>query len=192
MTRRSCRRRGRTPSRSPARAVRICATARRWSASSPGWTSAAPAGELDEIAAAAKLREFRAGNGGSRRLGTGRPLVRHDFGRRPERRDHPLSRQSGNGARSRDRLPLSRRFRRAVPRRHHRHHADRGDRHAERRNARPLHPRPERPHRDRHGALSPGNHRRPDRCARPPRPLAGRPRLRSRHRPRRRLVPVGA
>ena len=39
---------------------RICATARRWSASSPGSTRTAPSGSLDEVAAADSSRDFRA------------------------------------------------------------------------------------------------------------------------------------
>ena len=45
---------------SPARAAPTSATARRWCASSPGSTAPAGAATIDEIAAAAKLAEFRA------------------------------------------------------------------------------------------------------------------------------------
>ncbi len=58
--------------------------------------------------------------------------------------------------------------------------------------ARPLHPGAQGPHRHRHRGVSPRHHGGADRFLRPAPALGGRPRLRPRHRPRRRRLPVGA
>ena len=63
---------------------------------------------------------------------------------------------------------------------------------AHRRNARPLHPRAARTHRDRARDLSRRHHRRAARLLRAAISLAGRPRFRARHRPRRRQLSLGA
>ena len=59
-------------------------------------------------------------------------------------------------------------------------------------NARPLHPRAARPYRDRARGVSRRHHRRAARHAGAAIPVAGRPRFRARHRPRRRQLSVGA
>ena len=61
-----------------------------------------------------------------------------------------------------------------------------------RRDARPLHPRAQGPHRDRARGLSRRHHRRAARFVRAPVPVGAGPRLRPRHRPRRRQLSVGA
>ncbi len=63
---------------------------------------------------------------------------------------------------------------------------------ANRRDARPLHARAEGPHRRRHRTLPGGHDRHASRLIRAPSALGRRPRLRSRHGPRRRLVSLGA
>ena len=63
--------------------------------------------------------------------------------------------------------------------------ADRGD-------ARPLHPRAQGPHRDRARGVSRRHDRRAARLVRAPVSVARRPRFRSRHRPRRRQLSLGA
>ena len=83
------------------------------------------------------------------------------------------------------------RFRRPVPRRHHRHHPHRRRSARRRPRCATASPGCSRAISPRHGALPGRHHRRPARHAGPPRAVAGRARLRPRHRPRRRLVPVG-
>ena len=98
-------RRGRRPGRaaqgaeerrpsSPAPAAPTSATARRWCASSPGSTATAASGAIDEIAAAEKLARVPRRHRAARRLGAGRPLLRHDLRRRAERRHRPLPRDA--------------------------------------------------------------------------------------------------
>ena len=151
----------------------------------------APSGGLDEVAAADQLAYFRANV--ARRDGS--ELVDLSFdtisGAGPNGAIVHYRATPGDVAPAGDRNALPRRFRRPVSRRHHRHHAHGRHRHAHRRDARPLHPRAQGPHRHRHRALSGRDHRRADRRPRPLRPMAGRPRLRSWHRPRHRVVPLG-
>ena len=153
-------------------------------------------GSLTEIDAAKALEKFRAETAAEGDMPLADLSFDVDLLHRPERRDQPLSRHRAHQPTARSRRALSDRFRRAVSRRHHRHHAHRADRRAAARAPRslprPLHARAEGPHRHRRGALPEGHDRRAARHARPHRALAGGPRLRPRHRPRRRRLPLGA
>ena len=97
-----------------------------------------------------------------------RPQLRDDLGRRPEQRARPLSRHAREQPHAGGGLALPRRFRRAVPRRHHRRHPHGRDRRGERRDATALHPGAQGPHRAGVRALPAGRQRRPAR-----RPRAG-------------------
>ncbi len=79
-------------------------------------------------------------------------------------------------------------FGRAISRRHHRRDPHRRDRRAEPGDARPVHARAEGPYRARFGAVSERDDRDPARRFRAARVVAGRARLRPRHRPRRRQL----
>ncbi len=149
-------------------------------------------GSLTEIDAAKALETFRAETAAEVRHAARRSRFRCDLVDRPERRHQPLSRHRANQPPARRGRSLSDRFRRPISGRHHRRHANRADRPAFAREARPFprpfHPRASRPHRDRDRALPEGDDRSATRSVRAPRALAGRPRLRPRHRPRRRLL----
>ena len=125
-----------------------------------------------------------------RRLGAGRPVLRHHLRRRAERRHRPLPRHAGDQPPARAGHALPGRFRRPVSRRHHRHHPHR------RRSARRRAEMRDRFTRVLKGHIALATARFPagttgaqlDTLARH-RAVAGRARLRPRHRPRRRLLP---
>ena len=83
-------------------------------------------------------------------------------------------------------------FRRPIRGRHHRHHAHRRRRATVRRHAQELHPGAQGPHRRRPRDVSRRHHWRAARHAGAAISVAGRPRFRSRHRPRRRQLSFGA
>ena len=112
--------------------------------------------------------------------------------RRPERRHRALSRHPQEQPPHRAGRTVPDRFRRPIRGRHHRHHAHRRGRHAVRRHAQELHPRAQGPYRHRPRGVSRRHHRRAARYACAAISVAGRPRFRSRHRPRRRQLSVGA
>src|SRR5260221_27469 len=117
-----------------------------------------------------------------------RSELSHHLRRRAQRRHRALSRFRPERAPARAGHALSRRFRRAISRRHHRRHAHGGDRRADAGDARPLHPRAQGPHRARHLPLPQGHERLAARRAGASRAVGGRARLRPRHRPRRRQL----
>ena len=139
----------------------------------------APNGGLTEIAASDRLEAFRR----ERRIFP-RSELSDDLRGRVEWCDRPLPGDAGNRKAARTRHPLSAQFRRAISRRHDRRDPHRRDRRALGRDARPFYARAERPHRARHGAVSERHDRDPARRVCPPRAVAGRARLRPRHRPR--------
>ena len=147
----------------------------------------APTGALTEIDTVEALETFRRRH----RRAEGR-LVPDHRRHRPERRHRALPRHPQDQPADRVRRSAADRFRRAIRGRHHRRHPHHRDRRADDGNARPLHPRAARPHRDRARDLSRRHHRRAARHAGAAVPLAGRPRFRSRHRPRRRQLSLGA
>ena len=147
-TRRSCPRRSRTRSRSPATAPRRRATARRCRASSTGCRSRRPRAASTSFGRGASCRRFR-----QARRRPARPELRHHLRRRPERRDRPLPGQRGDQPADRDGLDLPGRFGRPISGRHHRRHPHRRDRHADGGDEGPLHPRPPGPYRGRPRAL---------------------------------------
>ena len=173
--------------RSRSRAPRRPSPRRRGgdAASSPGWRRESQSGKLREIEVVRP-----AGGASARRPAQLRDLsLRHHLRRRPQRRHRPLPRHAGDQAHARARRALSRRFRRPVPRRHHRHHPHRGDRHADAGDAATASPAcsraTSRSPRARFPAGTTGSQL--DALART-RAVAGRARLRPRHRPRRRLL----
>ena len=123
----------------------------------------------------------------------GRELPRHQR-RRGAWRRHPLPRDGGERPADPRRRMLPDRQRRAVPRRHHRRHPHPLDR------ARPgpgraagaLHARAAGACRPGDAALPEGRGRAAPGCLRPAGAVGGRARLRPRHRPRRRQLPVRA
>ena len=185
---RSCPRRSRTRSRSPATGPPRRATARRCRASSTGCRSRRRRAASTSSSAAAKLQEFR--QAGRR---PPRPQLRHHLRRRAR-----TARSSITGS---ARRPTGRsRWIRSIWSIRGGQYPDGTtdvtrtvvDRHADRGDEGPLHPRPQGPYR-----ASPAPSSRTARAASQldsfarQYPVAGRARLRPRHRPRRRQLPVG-
>jgi Xaa-Pro aminopeptidase len=141
---------------------------------------------LDEISAADRLLEFRARPGDLRDTsfdtisGAGPNGAIVHYRVTPET-NRPLEMDS---------IYLGR-FRRPVSGRHHRHHPYGDRRHTHPGDEGPLHPRSEGPHRPLRRGVPRRHARQPARHAGAAISVAGGPRLRPRHRPRRRLLPVG-
>ena len=149
--------------------------------------SEAPRGTLTEIDAVEALESFRRDTGLLKDISF--PTI---AGSGPNGGDRALPRHPRIQPHHRHERTVPGRFRRAIRGRHHRHHPHRRGRHAQRRNARPFHPRAQGPHRDRRRGV-PGRHqRRAARSAGAAGVVAGGARFRSRHRPRRRQLSVGA
>ena len=173
----------RTRPRSPARAPRMRATARRSRTSSAWFDREAPSGKLTEIDAVAALESFRRDTGVLKELsfptisgaGPNGAIVHYRVTRATNRAIAPGELfLLDSGAQYQDgTTDITRTI--AV-----------GD--ADGRDARPLHPRAQGPHRDRARGVSRRHHRRAARLLRAPVPLGRRHRLRSRHRPRRRQL----
>ena len=157
--------------------------------------AASSAGSRREVGAPPGHRAARPPTGSTReraaRPAVSRPELRDDLGGRPEQPRSPHYRVTRREQpRARGGLALSGRFRRPVPRRDHRHHAHDRDRRAERRDATALHAGAQGPHRDRARAVPARHQRRPARRLRAAAALAGRARLRPRHRPWHRQLSV--
>ena len=141
-------------------------------------------------------------DGNRRGRGTGelsprkRPAQGHFFPdhrrRRTERRHRALPRDAQDQPAHRLQRSVSARFRRPIRRRHHRHHPHDRGRRAERRDAAQFHAGAQRPYRHRARGLPGRHHRRAARFVRAAISVARRPRFRSRHRPWRRQLFVGA
>ena len=201
-SRRPAARSSRAPTRSRCRKARknateiagprraICATARRWCASSPGSTRVRADRHGRRDRGRGKARGVPRRDRKRRRLGAARHLLRHDLRRRPERRHRPLPASAERPPPAGAGLALSGRFRRAsiatapptspAPCRSARRRAEMRDRFTRVLKGHIAH---------RHGALSRRHQRRPARHAGAACAVAGGPRLRPRHRPRRRRVP---
>ena len=147
----------------------------------------APAGRLTEIDAVEALESFRRDTGLLKDVSF--PTI---AGAGAERRRRALPRHPAQQPQYRAGRTLSHRFRRAIRGRHHRHHAHHRGRRARRRHAGEFHPRAQGPYRHCRRGVSRRHHRRSARFVRAAISLAGRARFRSRHRPRRRQLPLGA
>ena len=164
------------------------ATASRWRASSPGSTARRRRASSTEIDAVEALETLPPRHRPAARTCRSRPSPA------PGPNGAIVHYRVTNASNRDDRTgrTVPDRFRRAVRGRHHRHHPHRCGRHAERRDARPLHPRAQGPHRHRARGLSATAPPAPSSIRWRAVPVAGRARLRSRHRPRRRQLSVGA
>ena len=151
------------------------------------WLAAAPAGSVTELDAVARLAAMRAGGEDFRGpsfdtisgAGPNGAIVHY-------RVTAETNRRAGAGH------ALPRRLRRAILGRYHRRDPHGRDRRARGGASGPLHPRAARPYCARPGALPARHHRRTVGHACPSVPVAGGPRLRSRHRARRGPLPERA
>ncbi len=147
----------------------------------------APNGQLTEIGAVEALESFRRDTG----LAQGRVVPEH-LRRRAGRRHRALPGDARDRPQDRAERTVPDRLRRTVRGRHHRHHPHRRGRRADAGDARALHPGAQGPYRHRACGVSRRHRRLAARSVRAAGAVGARPRLRSRHRTRRRQLSVGA